>query len=228
MPVLPPTKRGRRGTSGHRLGSVKRLVALLPLVCAAVAAPAKAEAPPVILPSALMLSARDVPGFAHSKRETAWSTSALAWARENSGSRSQAAQEAAALLRHGFQEAVLTYLRGRRESRGLFQEAVAEARVFATAAGAEQELANSVAGAVKAWPAAGLRQSTIAAIPGSHTLGAFVAGQRGATENVMFASARCFFVIGDSIHGARTRAQAERAPVTAAIRLYGRAKQLCR
>jgi hypothetical protein len=55
----------------------------------------------------------------------------------------------------------------------------------------------------------------------------FTPGKRGATGNVLFSTGRCFFVVGDLVHDARTSAQGTKAPIAGATALYKRTKHVC-
>jgi hypothetical protein len=191
--------------------------------------PASAHAAGLIAPAQLVAHVRDLPGFAGARETRQHTTSPFAWAHETSpGTWTEAQLEATNLQALGFEEGAEAFFTGRApEVRGLHREAVSQAVVFATAAAAQSEVMTSVQGALRLFPRAGLLQGADPAIPGAVTLGSFRGGHRGGSDNVFFSTGRCFFVIGNAVHAARTRAAADRAPLVAALALYRRDQGLC-
>ncbi len=191
---------------------------LLAFVCLSCCA--TAEGGRVIPLSELVPSKAELPGFIHATTKVWSTTSVLEWAK--SGEPSAPPGAVNNLRAEGFQEGI---------EKGYFllpsREALASASVFASAAGAEHELRASVAEAMRTFEQAGLKRSTVHAIPGSVGLGSFRPGHRGGTGNVFFVAGRCFFVIGNRFVDATSRAQANLAPVAAAQTLYRRDRQLC-
>jgi hypothetical protein len=178
--------------------------------------------------SLLRPRARDLPGFAGAKASRYMTTSAIEWARAYNQTEAAIQQEAAELIQRGFQEAVSVFFTGRREGPHSHREAISVAIVFTTPAGAEQELAKSVADDLRAFRTPTLRQYRVPAIPGATGLGSVFYGKHhGASGNVLFSTGRCFFVVGDALHGDDGRAQGEHPSTVAAITLYKRTKAVC-
>ena len=136
------------------------------------------------------------------------------------GSR-EARKEVAKLKREGFREGVQELLSG---SQG---EALSSALVFRSRSAAQHELKASIAEAVKAQgSSAVIKRFTVAAIPGSFGFSATEAGHPGGAANVLFASGRCFFVLGDARPSAPPE-QLSVAPIAGAAALYQRVTSLC-
>jgi hypothetical protein len=157
-------------------------------------------------------------------------TSPYTWAHNTGGSRTwtEAQEEATNLEGLGFEEGAQGFYEGpTRESHGFHREAVSVAEVFATAAAAETEMRDSVSSARTNYEAPEGVEVTDRAIPGAVTMGNFSPRRPGATDNVFFITGRCFFLIGNAVHSARSRAAAARAPLAAALALYRRDKRLC-
>jgi hypothetical protein len=199
----------------------RRRVLLLSVGVLAVAATA-AVAAPEISPSSLVAHPRELPGFASAKVKLATATSASRYAKDvlHDGSR-EARKEVAKLKRDGFREGVQELLRG---SQG---EALSSAVVFRSPARAQHELKASVAEAVKAQGrSAVIKRFTVATIPGSFGFSATEAGHPGGAANLLFASGRCFFILGDALKSAPPE-QLSVAPIAGATALYRRVTSLC-
>lgn len=177
---------------------------------------------PPIAPAQLVARPKDLPGFARAKSKLRWTTSAEVFVdRFTEDTPVEAAAEIPMLVHAGFQEGV------EESFRAAGREGVSEALVFSSTQGAKDQLVTSVAEALKEYEKASLRRFVDPGIPGSTGLGNFTPGKRGATGNVFFSTGRCFFVIGDLVHDARTSAQGAKAPIAGATALYRRAKHVC-
>jgi len=200
------------------------LLALLWLLAGCASALADLPIPPQLL----VVRVAEMPGFAPASVQSSSTASAFEWAHGAPGTWTEAQEEASLLESLGFQEGVREYLLAkRREGRGAHREAVSEAAVLPTASAAESALRQSFANSLRAFEARGLAQFADRAIPGALGLGNFSAGRSGGDGNVFFATGRCFFVVGDAVHDARTRAQENRGPLAGALALYRRARHLC-
>jgi hypothetical protein len=194
---------------------------LLPAIVAIAAscAPAAASAIP---PASLIAHPSEMPGFAGAKVRLHSATTASRYARVvlHDSSR-EARREVPKLRRQGFREGVQELLSG---SQG---EALSSAVVFHSPAAARHELKASIAQSVKAQGgSAAIKRFTVAAIPGAFAFSATEAGHPGGAANVLFATGRCFFVLGDALKSAPP-AQLSVAPTAGATALYGRVKSLC-
>jgi hypothetical protein len=204
-------------------GVVKLAAALSVIVWTAAPGTSAIATTPPIPPSQLVAHARELPGFKGAKVTLDWSTSALEWGHFISESDAEAKNTTALLLGEGFQEGVQAFFRGRRETGNRHREALSEALLFATPSAAEHMLRANV----QALERRGFKRSAVPSIPGAVGLDVFNPNRHGGGGNVLFSSGRCFFLIGNSIHDASTRAQLDRAPIAAAVALYGRTKQSC-
>jgi hypothetical protein len=191
------------------------------MCCATAAA---SVAPPSNLPVARL---GDLRGFGPAKMTHFSTSSAVEWAEGENSTPAEAAKESEELSEHGFQLAAEAFFRGRQEGHGRRREAVSDSYLFATVKDAREELSIQVSAALASYEKRGLEKGTVRAIPGSVTLGAFVAGRRGATGNVFFSVGRCVFVIGDAVHDARARGVAATPPVAAADAVRRRAGPVC-
>lgn len=199
----------------------RRMVLLLSLGIVALGATA-AVAAPEISSSSLVVHPGELPGFPSAKVKLASATSASRYAKDvlHDSSR-EARKEVAKLKREGFREGVQELLRG---SQG---QALSSAVVFRSRARAQHELKASIAEAVKAQGrSAVIKRFTVAAIPGSFGFSATEAGHPGGAANVLFASGRCFFILGDALNSAPPE-QLSVAPIAGAMALYQRVTGLC-
>jgi hypothetical protein len=163
-----------------------------------------------------------LPGFAGAKSQLLWTTSAEVFVRRfTEDTPAEAAAEIPMLMHAGFQEGV------EESFHATGREGVSEALVFDSAQAAKDQLVTQVAEDLKVYEKAGLRRFGDPGIPGSAGLGNFTPGKRGATGNVLFSTGRCFFVVGDLVHDARTSAQGAKAPIAGATTLYKRTKHVC-
>ncbi len=186
------------------------------LVCSA----AMAAAP--IAPRLLVARTHDLPGFAGARTGLESTTSPNVYVKEyTQDTPAEATAQLSGLIRMGFQEGV----------QGTFsaphREAVSEAIVFRSAQAAGEEVKAAVAEDLAAFEKSGLKRSPVPGLPGAVALGDFHAGHRGATDNVLFSSGRCFLSVSDRVLNATTRAQAAIAPVAAAKALSNRVKHTC-
>ena len=196
-----------------------RLISVVIVAVAVLSTPAAASAIP---PSSLIAHPSEMPGFAGAKVRLHSATTASRYAKLvlHDSSR-EARKEVPKLRRQGFREGVQELLSG---SRG---EALSSAVVFHSPAAARHELKASIAQSVKAQGgSAAIKRFTVAAIPGAFAFSATEAGHPGGAANVLFATGRCFFVLGDSLKSAPP-AQLSVAPTAGATALYGRVKSLC-
>jgi hypothetical protein len=192
------------------------------LGCAlALAAPAIAAAE--IAPTSLVAHAGELPGFGEANIKLKSATSAARYVKVVFGEKgSEARKEAARLKRKHFREGVQELLSIRNG------EALSLALVFGSARVAKQELKDSRSETVKAQGKAVVDPFTVPAIPGSFAFTATEGNESSVAANVLFATGRCYFVVGDSLEGvAITREQASAAPVAGATALYSRVKSLC-
>lgn len=178
-------------------------------------------------PSALVARLGDLRGFGPAIVTHFSTTSASEWAEGQSSTPIEGEKESTALNQNGFQLGLSAFFTGRREANGRHREAVSDALVMATYAGAQKELKAAVAEAWATYQKPGLEKGTMRSLPGSVTLGAFVAGKRGATGNVFFSVGRCVFMIGDAVHDAPARAAAADPSMAAAKAVYRRAGPYC-
>lgn len=195
--------------------------ALLPALAPSAAA-ATATTPPPIPPATLVPSASQLPGFAHAKFTIHATTSIDFYVEEfTEDSRLQEVAESSELQRLGFEEASEEYFTapGR--------EGVAEAVVLNSPASAISEFTTSLRSDHASFEKRGLVQAPVPGLPGAVALGDFVGGRRGATDNVLFTSGRCFLLVADRLPHASNRAQGARAPVAAAKALAVSAKSAC-
>lgn len=194
---------------------------LLALGCGfVVSSPALAAAP--IAPGLLVVTRHELPGFAGAKTSLNWTTSPSLYVKEyTQDTPAEAMAQLSGLVRMGFEEGV----------QGTFsaphREAVSEAIVFLSEHAAREEVKVALAEDLAAFEKSGLKRSPVPGIPGAVALGDFQAGQRGATDNVLLSTGRCFLSVGDRVLNASTRAQGARAPVAAAEALSKRVKQTC-
>jgi hypothetical protein len=203
---------------------VKLAAALIAVICVgATSAPAMAVAP-TVPPAELVAHTNELPGFAGAKVTLDWSASAFEWGRFLAEGEAEAKRVTAVLLRDGFQEGAQAFFRGRRESGNRHREGLSEAAMFATVPAAEQALVANVSHTLKLH---GFKRFLVPSIPGAVGADLFNPHRRGGGGNVLFSTGRCYFLVGNSIHDAKTRAQLDRAPVAAAAALYARTKQLC-
>jgi hypothetical protein len=192
----------------------------------ALCAPPVAATGPEIPIATLMAQRSDLAGFGPARMSRPFSSSyAAEWAFTFAPNADSAKREATELTEMGFREGAFVYFTGRRERAHEHREAVSSALVFATSAGAEQDLAISVATELREHDHGHLHRSTIHAIPGSSELGE--GGRHGGVDNVLFTTGRCFFVIGDAIPRSSSAGQVRRPVRSAAIAVYDRAKQPC-
>ncbi len=195
---------------------------LLCLVIVAAAASATLAAGTAIAPSSLIAHPGELPGFAGAKERLRSATSASRYAKVvlRDSSR-EARKEVARLKREGFREGVQELLSG---SQG---QALSSAVVFRSPARAQHELKASIAEAVKAQGSSAIvKRFTVAAIPGSFGFSATEAGHPGGAANVLFASGRCFFIVGNALDDGAPE-QLSTAPVAGATALYQRVTSLC-
>jgi hypothetical protein len=197
------------------------------LSCLLACAPAWSAGP---LPAAqLVARVHDLPGFAGARVHLSSTRSAFTWAHQGQGTWTQDEVQTSTLRTLGFEQGVEAFFTATaREAHGHHREAVSEALVFPTASSAESALKASVPEALSVYGKQGMREFPgPAIIPGSISLDAFSPGVRGRAGNVFFSTGRCFFVVGDFVYSATTRAQADRAPLAGALALYRRDRRLC-
>jgi hypothetical protein len=192
------------------------------LGCAlALSAPAVAAA--AIAPTSLVAHANELPGFGEANIKLKSATSPSRYVKlvfEEKGG--EARKEVARLKHKHFREGVQELLSIRHG------EALSLALVFGSARIAQQELKKSSSETVKAQGKAVVDPFTVPAIPGAFAFTAAEANRSGVAANVLFATGRCYFVVGDSLEGvAVTREQASAAPAAGATALYARVKSLC-
>ena len=200
---------------------MKRKTAFLSSIAWGIAVSAPAFAAAAIPPASLVVHPDDLPGFATAKSELTSATSASRYARVVLGERpGEARSEVARLRREGFREGVQELLTSPQG------EALSAAVVFSSARVARQELKTTLSEDINGQGKATLKRLTVAAIPGSAGFSAVEAGNSAAAANVLFATGRCFLVVGDSLNNT-TREQATSAPLAGATALYQRVRGLC-
>ena len=200
---------------------MQRSTAFLASLACAVALSAPALALAALPPASLVARASDLPGFATAKSKLQSATSAYRYARVLLGERPrQARSEGSRLKREGFREGVQELLSGPQG------EALSAAVVFSSARAAEREFKSSLDEGIRAQRGAKVKRFKLAAIPGSAGFSAVEPGNSAAAANVLFATGRCFFVVGDSLRNA-TPEQASSAPVAGAGALYQRVAGVC-
>jgi hypothetical protein len=171
----------------------------------------------------------DLPGFRGAHMSVFAAADPTEWAEAGEGSEAQKHAYAAQLIARGFQDGVSEFFSGRKDAPRRHREAVSEALVFTSEAGAREEFTEMVAQAEKPVDKHPRHRYGDPAIPGSVGLSDHGSsrGLRYATGNIFFTVGRCFFVVGDSLHSGETRVQGERPATVAATALYKRAKQAC-
>lgn len=208
-----------RGRS--RLPAVLAVLVLGLLAATSSAASGEGATPAPIPPTSLELHTGELPGFAGARKTLEVSESADQFIESRAGSPTE--QEAALrlLASRGFQDTVSELFRAPH------REAVFTAIVFTSSQGATEWLQESLAAASKHFKGHGAKRSTVKGIPGSVLIGQFEKGHRGGTGNVFFAAGRCFFVVGDAVKRATSRAEAYRAPIAAAKAVLRRQSSAC-
>jgi hypothetical protein len=174
----------------------------------------------LIEPQLLEVHVSDLPGFKGGKGHYFATASARRWA-EGEETAAEAEKEHSYLVSEGFIEGVASTViaKGR--------ESVGETLVFKTSPAAQTTLAHAATEVAKPDGKESLARFRVEGIPGSVGLGFYTPKQRGTASNVLFATGRCFVLVADRVAHASTLAQANRAPVTAAKRLYKRVHNLC-
>jgi hypothetical protein len=198
----------------------RRALITASLGCAlALPAPAAAE----IAPTSLVAHAGELPGFGEANIKLKSASSAARYVKVVFGEKgSEARKEAARLKRKHFREGVQELLSIRNG------EALSLALVFGSARSAKQEFKESRSETVKAQGKAVVEPFAVPAIPGSFAFTATEGNESSVAANVLFATGRCYFVVGNSLEGvAVTREQASAAPIAGASALYSRVKSLC-
>ena len=171
--------------------------------------------------ASLVVHPSDLPGFAGAKRKFRSATGASPYVKSVLGQRGrEARKEIAKLKRQGFREGAQELLP---TSNG---EALSLALVFSSARVAKRVFKANLAEDLKAQGHAKLKRFTVAAVPGSSGFSATETGVPGAAANVLFATGRCFFLVGDSLRSGSGE-NAETAPIAGATALYPRVKSLC-
>jgi hypothetical protein len=174
----------------------------------------------LIEPELLEVHVSDLPGFKGGKGHYFATASATRWA-EGEETAAEAEKEHAYLVSEGFIEGVASTViaKGR--------ESVGETLVFNTSSAAQTTLAHAATEIAKPDGKESLARFRVVGIPGSVGLGFYTPKQRGTASNILFATGRCFVLVADRVVHARTLSQANRAPVTAAKRLYKRVRNIC-
>jgi hypothetical protein len=193
-------------------------------------APQRAAAQAAPLPvQKLVARPGDLPGLAGAQSYLTSTSSPFEWAHgQQGGTWTEAQEEATTLQTLGFEEAVRrAFLARTSEAHGKHREAVSEAVVLPSATNAQAAMVASAATFVKQSTKPSLFEFGDRAIPNAMVLGNLTPGRRGGDGNVLFTSGRCYFVIGDYLYAARSRAQVDRAPLAAALALYRRERVLC-
>jgi hypothetical protein len=173
-----------------------------------------------IEPELLKVHVNDLPGFKGGKGHYLATASATRWA-EGEETTAEAEKEHAYLISEGFIEGVASTV----AAKG--RESVGETLVFNTSSAAQTTLANAATEVAKPDGKESLARFRVVGIPGSVGLGFYTPKHRGTASNVLFATGRCFVLVADRVVHGTTLAQANRAPVTAARRLYKRVRNLC-
>jgi hypothetical protein len=176
-----------------------------------------------IAPASLVAHPPELPGFGEANVKVKSATSASRYVKLVLGEKgSEARKEIASLKRKHFREGVQELLSIRNG------EALSLALVFGSGRTAKQELKHSSSETVKAQGKSVVERFSVPALPGSFAFTAAEANQSSVAANVLFATGRCYFVVGNSLEGiAVTREQASAAPAAGATALYSRVKSLC-
>jgi hypothetical protein len=202
---------------------VKRIALILTSLGCALALSAPAVAAAKIASASLVAHADELPGFGEANVKLKSATSASRYVKLVLGEKgSEARKEVASLKRKHFREGVQELLSVRNG------EALSLALVFGSSRIAKQELKNSSSETAKAQGKAVVERFPVPAIPGSFAFTAAEASGSSVAANVLFATGRCYFVVGNSLEGvAVTRQQASAATAAGATALYSRVKSLC-
>jgi len=175
-----------------------------------------------IAPSSLVATPAELPGFATAKPKLRSATTASKYAKEVlEDSPAEALKEVASLEHKGFREGVQELLSG------AHGEALSLAVVFASAGAARRELKSGLSADIKAQGKATIKRFTVAAVPGASGFGVSEAGMPGGAANVLFASGRCFLLVGNSLREG-TAEQVDAAPIAGATALYQHVKGICK
>jgi hypothetical protein len=163
----------------------------------------------------------ELPGFATAKVKIRSASTPYRYAKVVlEDKHGEAMRQAAKLSRKGFREGVSELLSG---SSG---EALSVAVVFRTRRSAREEFKRSLAETLKAQGKAPIERVTVGAIPGAYAFSVAEPGQPGGAANVLFASGRCYFLIGNFLRSAPAQ-QLSVAPIAGATAVYQRSKRLC-
>jgi hypothetical protein len=171
---------------------------------------------------ALMLQPSELAGFAVIAGGSSYTTSAARWTAELEEQGAAGVDELAHLTADGFRAGVMEFLTGRGGS-----EAIYNGILFATAAGAAQQLSEDVSYDETHYPRAVLHRSRIRGIAGAVVFSGLLAARHEASSNVIFSSGRCSFILADSIHHASAVAQASARTIAAARSVQQRLRRAC-
>jgi hypothetical protein len=198
-----------------------RLVLCLPAAACASGA-SIAVAAPTIPRSALVIHAREFPGFAHARAKVTVATTPREWAAFLKDPRPEAEAEIRENTDEGFQDAVYeTFNLGS-------QLALYEVQVFASRAGAPHLLGQQVSTestAARGEP--GLTISPLPGLPGSVVISEFSVRAREGTTSLLFTTGRCMLKVADSLRHVSTRALSKRAAFAVATSRLARLRSLC-
>jgi hypothetical protein len=210
---MPTTNRTQR-----RLAAVRAvLIGLTVLVCTAgVATDVSARQIP---PSKLVVRPSELPGFALAEHGIASTTSARRIAKEFFKDKpAEVVPDVNRLNHEGLRLGVLEWFEYARAY------AESDASVYSSSRGARGELASNLRFLVSQ---GGRRERfTAPSVPGS--IGVSFPGASGRTDDVLFTSGRCFFVVWNHFEAPVTQEESRRAPLAGASRLFKRVKGLCR
>jgi len=182
---------------------------------------AEGTIPAAIPARSLELHTSELPGFKRATKKLEVFESADQFLESRGGSPAEVETERALLTKRGWQGAVGEFFRAPH------REAIFVAFVFSSPQGATEEFNETLAADIKHLKGHGAKRSTVKGIPGSVLVGQFERGHRGGTGNVLFATGRCLFVVGDALKRATSRQQAYHAPITAARAILRRQKHAC-
>jgi len=201
--------------------TMKQRTALALSLSCAIAGAMPALAVATIAPTSLVAHPADLPGFAAATRKLRSARSPSRYARAVLGEHPREVRaEVVRLKRKGFREGVQELLSA---SEG---EALSFALVLGSARLARQEFDSSRREVLRAQSRAVIEGFAVPAVPGAFAFSAVETGHSFAAANVLFATGRCFLLVGDSLSKA-TPEEAVAAPLAGATALYQRVRGLC-
>jgi hypothetical protein len=204
----------------HPSGLLRMVLCLLAAAC--VSGASIAVAAPTIPPSALVIRARDFPGFAHARAKVTVATTPREWAAFLKDPKPEAEAEIKENTDEGFQDAVY-------ETFSLSSQlAIYEVQVFTSRAGARHLLGQQVSTestAARGEP--GLAMSRLPGFPGSVVISTFSVRAHEVSTSVLVTTGRCMLKVADALSHVSTRAQSKRAAFAVATLRLAHLRPLC-